>query len=118
MPPSRQDPAQRELVHPSRQQGCDQRRQELRGKEDRRRGRYGLGAVVHQHGQSDDADGVPDLVDRVGRQQPPERTDAERSEPPPRHTLGLYPLARRTEDWTNVRSKRACTRGIGVKSLP
>ena len=108
----RQDPPQRELVDAGRQQRREQRRQELRGDEDRRRRSDGLGAVVDQHGQRDDADGVADLVDRVGRQQPSERTHAERSETPPRHTTALYPLARRTGDWTNVRSVYARMRDV------
>jgi hypothetical protein len=114
----REHPPKRQLVDARRQQRRDQRGKELRRDEDGCGGRDRPGAVVDQHGQCDDADGVPDLVDRIGGQQASERTHAERSETPPRHLHPLYPLDRGAGEWTNVRSLRARTRPFCVKSVP
>ena len=51
----RQAAPERELIDPSCQRRGEQRREELRGDEERRRCSDILRAVVHQHGQRDDA---------------------------------------------------------------
>jgi len=63
---------QRQLIESGGQRGRDERRQELRGDEERCCGRNRLRLVVDEYRKRHDADGVPELVDRIRSQQPAE----------------------------------------------
>jgi hypothetical protein len=69
--------ARRQLVEPRGEGGRQERRQELHGDEQRRRGERIRGLGVDEHRQRDEADVVADRVQRVGGEEPPEGGGAE-----------------------------------------
>ena len=89
-----QTASDRQLVEPCGECGREQGGEELRGEEEHRGWHRRLGAVVNEHRQRDDADAVPELIERVREQESAERPDSHRCEAPPhgRHRSPLVAL--------------------------